>query len=257
MSGHSRWAGIKHKKAAVDAKRGKVFTKLIREITIAARSGGGLPENNPRLRKAMEDAREANMPQDNIKKAIQRGTGELPGVAYEEIRYEGYGPGGIAILVEVVTDNKNRTAPEIRKIFAEHGGNIAEAGAVAWMFSPKGVLSVAKTKISEDDLLSLALDAGAEDVKSEDEEFFEIFTAPNDFEKVKTALEARQLPVLNAEISQFSQTTISLKGSEATEALALVQELEEHDDVKSVHANFDISKEILIASAERDAAKGF
>lgn len=245
MSGHSRWAGIKHKKAIVDAKRGKAFTRLIREITVAARDGGGNPENNPRLRKAMDDAREANMPSDNIKKAIQRGTGELPGVNYEEVRYEGYGPGGVAILVDVVTDNKNRTAPEIRKIFSEHGGNVGEAGAVGWMFSPKGYITVDKKSADEDALLSLALDAGAEDMKTDDEEFFEIFTAPPDFEKVKSALESKKIPVAHAELTLICQTTIPLKGSQAESVLALVQELEDHDDVKAVHANFDIPKEIL------------
>ena len=245
MSGHSRWAGIKHKKAIVDSKRGKVFTRLIREISVAAREGGGSPENNARLRKAMEDAREANMPQDNVKKAIQRGTGEIEGIMYEEIRYEGYGPGGVAILVETVSDNKNRTAPEIRKIFSEHGGNIAEAGAVGWMFAPKGYLTVSKNKTQEDALLTLVLEAGAEDMQTDDEEFYEIFTAPNELEKVKNALKAKNVPISQAELIQHSQTTIPLQGAQAESVLALVQELEEHDDVKTVHANFDIPKEIL------------
>lgn len=245
MSGHSKWAGIKHKKAIIDSKRGKVFTRLIREVTVAARDGGGNPENNPRLRKAMEDAREANMPLDNIKKAIQRGTGELPGVAYEEIRYEGYGPGGVAILVEVVTDNKNRTAPEIRKIFSEHGGNIAEAGAVGWMFSTKGYIGIEKNKVSEESLLNLALESGAEDMKSTDEDYFEIFTSPPDFEKVRSALQSNHIPIAQAEVTQISQTTIPLQGAKAEQVVALVKELEDHDDVKSVYSNFDVPKEIL------------
>lgn len=245
MSGHSRWAGIKHKKAIIDAKRGKVFTRLAREITIAAREGGGVPENNPRLRKAMEDAREVNMPQENVKKAVQRGTGEIPGLIIEETRYEGYGPGGVAVLVEVTTDSKNRTTSEIRKIFSEHGGNIAEAGAVGWMFTPKGYITVPKDKASEDALLSLALDAGAEDIKTDDDEFFEIFTSITDLEKVKSALQSQSIPINSAEMIQFSQTTIPVKGKEAEDVLALVQELEDHDDVKTVHSNFDIPKEVL------------
>lgn len=245
MSGHSRWAGIKHKKALIDSKRGKAFTKLIREITVAAREGGGKIENNPRLRKAVDDARQVNMPQDNIERAIQRGTGELPGVSYEEIRYEGYGPGGAAILVEVVTDSKNRTASEIRKVFSDHGGNIAEAGSVSWIFSSKGILIVEKNKTDEESLLALALDSGAEDMKSDDEHLFEILTDPKDFEKVKQSLQTQNIPILQAEILPFPQTTIPLKGEDAEKTLELVQELEEHDDVKDVYSNFDIPKETL------------
>lgn len=250
MSGHSRWAGIKHKKAAVDAKRGKVFTKLIREITVAAKEGGSNLDGNPRLRKAIEDARAANMPQENIKKAIQRGTGELPGVTYEEIRYEGYGPGGAAILVEVTTDNKNRTASEIRKIFSEHSGNIAEAGAVAWQFSPKGYIAVNKKKVQEDVLLTLALEAGAEDMKTDDDELFEIFTSPEEFEKVKNALQSQNIPLESSEVRLLSQTTVALQGNDAQEVLALMDALEEHDDVKAVHSNFDIPKEIFEKTAK-------
>src|SRR6185295_15910486 len=178
MSGHSRWAGIKHKKGLADAKRGKLFTKIIREITIAARMGGGAPESNPRLRKAMEDAREANMPADNMKKAIQRGTGEIEGVNYEELMYEGYGPSGVAVMVEITTDNKNRTAGEIRRIFSQSGGNLGETGSVGWVFSSKGLLSVEKAKATEDQLMSLVLDAGAEDMSAEDPEIYEITTQP-------------------------------------------------------------------------------
>jgi YebC/PmpR family DNA-binding regulatory protein len=245
MSGHSRWAGIKHKKAIVDSKRGKVFTKLGKEISIAARQGGGNPENNARLRKAIEDAREANMPQDNIKRAVQRGTGEIPGIVIEEVRYEGYGPGGVAVMVEVTTDNKNRTAPEIRKIFSDHNGNLAEIGAVGWIFSVKGVLAVEKSKTDEETLLNLVLEAGAEDMKTSDEDVYEIITAPADFEKVKTALTSKQIPLASAEVTQVPQTLVPLKGADAESMLALMQELEDHEDVKTVHANFDVPKEIL------------
>ncbi|MBI2118021.1 MAG: YebC/PmpR family DNA-binding transcriptional regulator [Elusimicrobia bacterium] len=246
MSGHSRWAGIKHKKAIIDSKRGKIFTRIGREISVAAKEGGGNPENNARLRKAMDDAREVNMPQENIKRAIQRGTGEIPGVSFEEVRYEGYGPQGVAILVEATTDNKNRTTAEIRKIFSEHGGNIAEAGAVAWMFSLKGYIAVEKKVVSEESLLSLALDSGAEDMKSSDEDYYEIFTMPQDFQKVKDALESKKISVTNQELTQISQTSITVSGEEAQKLLSLIQELEEHEDVKSVFSNFDIPKEILL-----------
>ena len=245
MSGHSRWAGIKHKKAVVDSKRGKVFTKLGREISVAARQGGGNPDHNPRLRQAIEAAREANMPQENVKKAIQRGTGEIPGVIYEEIRYEGYGPKGIAVLVEVSTDNKNRTGSEIRKIFSEHSGSMAEAGAVSWMFELKGYIAVDKGRIDEESLMSLALEAGAEDLKSPDEDSYEIFTSPADFEKVRAALAEKKIPVSFAEVTQISKTIIPVTGEDANKVLALTRELEDHEDVKSVYCNFDIPKEIL------------
>lgn len=246
MSGHSRWAGIKHKKAIIDSKRGKIFTRIGREISVAAKEGGGNPENNAQLRKAMEDAREVNMPQENIKRAVQRGTGELPGVSFEEVRYEGYGPQGVAILVEATTDNKNRTTAEIRKIFSEHGGNIAEAGAVGWMFSLKGYIAVEKKAVSEESLLSLALDSGAEDMKSNDEDYYEIFTTPADFQKVKNALESKKIPMTNQELTQISQTSIAVSGDAAQKLLSLIQELEDHEDVKSVFSNFDIPKEILL-----------
>lgn len=245
MSGHSRWAGIKHKKAVVDAKRGKVFTRLGREITVAAREGGGNPDNNARLRKAIDDAREANMPQENVKRAVQRGTGEIPGVNFEEIRYEGFGPGGAAVLVDVTTDNKNRTAPEIRKIFTDHGGSLGEQGAVGWMFSLKGLITVEKNKVDEESLLSLALESGAEDMKSVDEEVFEVTTSPADFEKVRAALAAKNISVADAQVTQVAQTSIPLSGAAAESVLALVQELEEHEDVKAVYSNFDVPKELL------------
>jgi YebC/PmpR family DNA-binding regulatory protein len=246
MSGHSRWAGIKHKKAAIDSKKGKVFTKIAREITVATREGGGgNPEHNPRLRKAILDSREANMPSDNVKKAIQRGTGEIPGVIYEELRYEGYGPGGVAILVDCVTDNKNRTGPEIRMIFDDHGGRVAEAGAVGWMFHAKGYIAVEKNKVNEDVLLSMALDAGADDMKTDDDEVFEIFTAPADFEKVKTALEGHKVPMVSAELSLLCQTDVTVQGPDAEKVFKLINDLEDNEDVKTVHSNADFPKEVL------------
>lgn len=242
MSGHSKWAGIKHKKAIIDAKRGKVFTKIIREMVVAAREGGGNPENNARLRKAMESARESNMPQDNIKKAVQRGTGEIPGAMYEEVVYEGYGPAGVAVLVEGTTDNKNRTASEIRKMFSSHGGNLGENGCVSWMFSQKGYIAVDKSKYDEEKLMTLALDLGADDFRSEDEDVYEIFTKPSDYERVKKALEEKGVPISTSELSFQPQTYIKLTGKDAEQMLGLMNGLEEHDDVKNVYANFDISK---------------
>jgi YebC/PmpR family DNA-binding regulatory protein len=245
MSGHSRWAGIKHKKGLADAKRGKLFTKIIREISIAARIGGGNPEANPRLRKAMDDAREANMPSDNIKKAIQRGTGEIPGVSYEELVYEGYGPSGVALMVEVTTDNKNRTAGEIRRIFSQHGGNLGEMGSVNWMFSPKGLITVEKSKAQEEPLMDLVLNAGAEDLKSDDPDVFEITSLPADFEKVKKALESEKIPLASAEVTMLPQSYVKLTGPAAAQMLALMNALEDHDDVKNIYANFDIPKELI------------
>ncbi len=250
MSGHSRWAGIKHKKGIADAKRGKLFTKIIREITIAARIGGGSPESNPRLRKAMDDARNANMPSDNIKKAVQRGTGELPGVNYEELTYEGYGPNGVAVMVEATTDNKNRTVGEVRRIFSLNGGNLGESGTVAWVFDSKGLITVEKSKTSEDQLMTVALDAGAEDIKSEDPDVFEIITPPTDFEKVKKALEGAQVPLASGDVTLVPKSYIKLVGADAERMLALMNALEDHDDVKNVYANFDIPKEILEASSQ-------
>lgn len=245
MSGHSKWAGIKHKKGVLDAKRGKVFTKLIREITIAARLGGGAPEGNPRLRKAIEAARAANMPADNVKRAVQRGIGELPGAMYEEMTYEGYGPGGVAVMVEVTTDNKNRTASEIRRVFSQHGGNLGEGGCVSWMFSSKGYLTVPKGSMTEDKLMGVALDAGAEDLKSDDDEVFEITVTPGDLEKVKSALEAKGMTVAQAEVTMLPKSWVKLTGHDAEQTLALMDALEDHDDVKTVHANFDIPKAVM------------
>ncbi|MDD3065183.1 MAG: YebC/PmpR family DNA-binding transcriptional regulator [Endomicrobiaceae bacterium] len=242
MSGHNKWASIKHKKAATDSKRGKVFTKIIREIVVSAKESGGNPENNARLRKAISDAREANMPQDNIKKAIQRGTGEIPGVMYEEITYEGYGPAGVALIVETTTDNKNRTSAEMRKIFSKHSGNLGESGCVGWMFSRKGYISVDKSSSDEDTIMTLALENGAEDFSVEDE-IYEIYTKPEQTEAVKNALTAKNIPISNSEVSMIPQTYVKLTGEDAEHMIKLMDELEEYDDVKNVFANFDISKE--------------
>jgi YebC/PmpR family DNA-binding regulatory protein len=246
MSGHSKWAGIKHKKAKVDAQRGRLFTKVIREITVAARAGGGDPSGNPRLRLAIEKAKSVNMPQDNIQRAIQKGTGELPGVSYDEYLYEGYGPGGVAVLVEAMTDNKNRTTPEIRKIFAKHGGNLGESGCVAWMFGKKGLIQVEASKTDEDRLFGVALEAGAEDVRRSDN-VFEIITAPKDLERVKAILAKERIEITTGEVTMVPQSTVRLEGKQAQQVLNLTEELEEHDDVQNVHANFDIPEEIMAA----------
>ena len=246
MSGHSKWAGIKHKKAKVDAQRGRVFTKVIREITIAARVGGGDPVGNPRLRLAIEKAKGVNMPQDNIQRAIQKGTGELPGVSYEEYLYEGYGPGGVAVLLEVLTDNKNRTAAEIRKAFAKHGGNLGEAGCVAWMFQKKGLIQVEAAGTDEDRLLGAALEAGAQDVRRSDT-LFEVITAPKDLERVKESLTKENIEIALGEVTMLPQTTVKLEGKQARQMLQLMEELEDHDDVQNAYANFDIPEEIMAA----------
>lgn len=245
MSGHSKWATTKHKKAALDAKRGKIFTKIIREITVAAKMGGGDPEGNPRLRTAILKAKENNMPADNIKKAVQKGTGELPGVSYEEITYEGYGPGGVALIIQIMTDNKNRTVSEIRHLLSKSGGNMGESGSVAWMFHKKGYLSIEKQKADEEKLMSVALDAGAEDIRSDDPTLFEVITAPADFEKVKKAMADAGLTPSYAEITFLPQTYIRLEGKEAEQMLRLMEALEDHDDVQNVYANFDIPDEVM------------
>ncbi|MFH1704242.1 MAG: YebC/PmpR family DNA-binding transcriptional regulator [Nitrospirota bacterium] len=246
MSGHSKWAQIKHKKAVVDAKRGKIFSKIAKEITVAARLGGGDPDGNPRLRTVLENAREVNMPGENIKRAIMKGTGELPGVSYEESIYEGYGPGGTAILLEVLTDNKNRTVPEIRHIMTKNGGNLGEAGCVAWMFEKKGYILVEKTKNDEDSLMSAALEAGAEDMKNDPgEDSYEIITAPEDVNKVKAALEAGGIPVSLAEITMLPKSYVALDGKSAEQIIRLVDALEDHEDIQNVYTNFDIPDEVM------------
>ncbi len=243
MGGHSHWATIKRHKSAQDAKRGKIFTRIIRELTIAARSGGD-PDGNPRLRLAIAKAKEANMPGDTMKKAIQRGTGELPGVTYEEFALEGYGPGGTALLLEITSDNRNRTVAEIRSLLTKNGGNMAEAGAVSWQFHKKGVLVVDKGKVEEDALLTLALDAGAEDVKVT-EKAFEIQTSPQDLEAVKKALSDAKIECTLAELNFIPQNTIALEEKAAEQMLKLMEILDEHDDVQKVYANFDISDEVM------------
>jgi YebC/PmpR family DNA-binding regulatory protein len=242
MSGHNKWASIKHKKAATDAKKGKVFTKIIREIVVAAKESGGQIENNARLRKAIDDAKVANMPQDNIKKAIQRGTGEIPGVVYEELNYEGYGPAGAALIVEATTDNKNRTASEIRKIFSSHSGNLGETGCVGWMFERKGYITIDKSSGDEETLMNLVLEIGADDFISEaDSDIYEIVSSPADLEKIKKALKDKSININSGEISMLPQTYVKLTGDDAAKMLKLMDALEEHDDVKTVYANFDIS----------------
>ena len=248
MSGHSKWATIKHKKAAVDARRGKVFTKLIRELTSAARMGGGDADSNPRLRTAVAAAKTANMPSDTIQRAIKKGTGELPGEVYEEITYEGYGAGGVAILVDVLTDNKNRTVAEIRHLFAKHGGNLGETGCVAWMFARKGLITLNTNQIDEDTLLELVLEAGGDDIKTE-ADVYEIVTAPEAFEDVRSALEQKALTLDVAEVTMMPQNTVPVEGKQAEQVLRLMEALDDQDDVRKAHANFDISDEVMAALA--------
>jgi len=246
MSGHSKWSSIKHKKGAADAKRGKIFTKLIKEITVAARLGGGDPDGNPRLRTAIQAGKAENMPKDNIERAIKKGTGELEGISYEEINYEGYGPGGVALLIDCLTDNKNRTVADIKHIFDRHGGNLGEPGCVAWMFESKGMIVCEKDKVDEEILLDMALETGAEDVKEEETEF-EVLIAPTDFEAVKKAFDDAELAYTVAEISMVPQNTIKLEGKKAEQMLNLMEALEDSDDVNNVYANFDIPDEVMEA----------
>ncbi len=241
MSGHSKWATIKHKKGAADAKRGRLFTKLIKEIAQAARLGGGDAAANPRLRKAVDDAKAVNMPADNIKRAIQRGTGELPGAAYEEITYEGYGPGGTAILIETLTDNKNRTLPEIRTIFSKHGGNLGESGSVKFLFQKVGYIAIEKEKATEDAIMEAAIEAGADDVATTDQ-YHEIKTSPESFLVVKGRLEEKGLPLAVAEISMIPTTEVSLDSRKADQMVKLMEAIEDHDDVQHVWANFDFEE---------------
>ncbi len=243
MSGHSKWSQIKRKKEKTDAHRGRIFTRLIREITIAARDGGN-PETNARLRSAIEAAKAQNMPQNNIKKAIMRGTGELEGVHYEEISYEGYGPGGIAIIIETLTDNRNRTTSEIRHAFSRHSGNLGESGSVSWMFEEKGIIYIEKSKVDEETILSIALDAGADDVSVEDN-CYQIITSHQDFEGVKSSLKREGIEYNSADLTKHPQTTVKVKKGDVKTVLKLMDELEEHDDVQHVHSNFDIPDEFL------------
>ena len=245
MSGHSKWSTIKRKKGAIDAKRGKIFTRLIKEITVAARMGGGDPDANPRLRSAIASAKTENMPKDNIDRAIKKGTGELEGAVYEEITYEGYGPGGVAVLVDCMTDNKNRTVADIRHYFSKSGGNLGESGCVAWMFDKKGTILVDKETIDEEELLEKALEAGAEDVVEEDN-IFQVVTAPDDFESVREALEDGGVKFIEASVSMVPKNTVDITEEKpARQILKLLESLEEHDDVQNVYANFDIPDDIM------------
>lgn len=248
MSGHNKWSTIKHKKAAQDAKRGKVFTKIIRELTIAARMGGGDPDGNPRLRSAIAAAKSANMPADNVKRAIQKGTGELPGVDYEEVVYEGYGPGGVAVLIEVLTDNRNRTTPEIRHVFSKYGGNMGEPNSVAWSFDKKGQILVDGDQASEERLMEVALEAGADDLRSQGDAF-EVVTAPESFENVRDAVEKAGIHAKFAGVVMEPQNTVRLDGKKAQQCLKLLEMLEDQDDVQHVYANLDFDEAELEAQA--------
>jgi YebC/PmpR family DNA-binding regulatory protein len=247
MSGHSKWHTIKHKKGAADAKRGKIFTRIIKELTVAARSGGGDIDSNPRLRTIVAEAKSVNMPADNIKRAIQRGTGELPGVSYEEINYEGYGPGGAAVIVETLTDNKNRTVGEIRHVLSKHGGNLAAENSVAWMFDKKGYIVVEKSKADEDALMAAAIDAGADDMR-DDGEAWEIVSAPDAFQKVLDAVKALNIEPAAAEIAFLPQNYVKLEGKPAQQMIKLMEALEEHEDSKKVWSNADIEEKEIEAS---------
>jgi len=250
VSGHSKWSTIKRKKGATDAKRGRIFTRLIKEITVAARMGGGDPEGNPRLRSAIGTAKSENMPKDNIERAIKKGTGDLEGAVYEEITYEGYGPGGVAVMVECMTDNKNRSVADIRHAFSKSGGNLGESGCVAWMFDKKGSILIDKSAIDEEELMDKALESGAEDVL-EEENVFQVITTPDDFEAVREALQTDGLEFIEAEVSLIPQNTVDITEEKpAKQLLRLLESLEDHDDVQSVSANFDIPDEIMDALAE-------
>jgi len=244
MSGHSKWSSIKHKKAVKDSRRGKLFSKLIKEITVAARLGGGDLNANPRLRTAVTTARENSMPNDNIDRAIKKGTGELEGAHYEEVSYEGYGPGGAAIMASALTDNRNRTVSELRRIFEKHGGNMGAAGCVAWMFHKRGVLTVEKSKADEDRILEVALEAGADDV-SDAGEHWEIVTAPEHFEPVRTALRAAKIEPASGEVTMVPENTVTLTGKDAEHTLKLLEAIEDHDDIQNVASNVDIPQEEL------------
>ncbi len=251
MSGHSKWSSIKHKKAATDAKRGKIFTKLIKEISMAARAGGGDPDKNARLRKAMNDARTQNMPADNVKRAIMKGTGQLEGQQYEETTYEGYGPGGVAIFLQAVTDNKNRTVSELRHVFQKHGGHMGELGCVSWMFKRMGYIDVDKVNATEDSLMELALSAGAEDLRDEGSNF-EVVTSPDKYEAVVEAIKKANIEIMDSNVGYLPQNYIKLEGKDAQQMLRLIEEFEDHDDVQSVSSNFDISDEEIAKFSESD-----
>ena len=246
MAGHSKWANIKHRKAAVDAKRGKMFTKIIRELTVAAKEGGPEADSNPRLRTAISAAKGQNMPNDTIERAIKRGSGDMDGVVYQEVFYEGYGPGGSAVYVQALTDNKNRTVAAVRSLFNKNGGNLGETGCVAWMFEMKGRITFSGKSVTEDQLFDIAIDAGAEDVSSEDEDLV-VITDTEDFENVKSVLQDAGLKYVSAEITMVPQSNVKIDGKEAERMIRLMEALEDNDDVQNVYANFDISEELLEA----------
>jgi YebC/PmpR family DNA-binding regulatory protein len=248
MSGHSKWASIKHKKGALDAKRGKLFTKIIREMTIAARLGGGDPDSNPRLRTAVDKAKASNMPADNIKRAIQKGTGELEGTQYEDLILEGYGPGGVAILVEGTTDNRNRSVSEIRHIFSKHGGNLGGAGSVSYLFKPRGYVAIAAAKISEEKLMEIVLEAGADDIQSSDE-LHEVYTPQGSYDAVVKALKAAAIEPEESQIGKYADNSVNLEGSKAQQMLKMIEALEDNDDVQNVWANFEMSDKEMEAAA--------
>ena len=245
MSGHSKWSTIKHKKGAADAKRGKVFTRIIKEMTIAARLGGGDPEGNPRLRAAVAEAKANNMPKDNIERAIKRGTGELEGATYEEVTYEGYGPGGVAIIVEALTDNGNRTTPEIRHTFEKNGGNLGTPGSVKFQFERKGYFAVEKSAADEDKLMEIALEAGADDLQSDDPDAFEVYTSPESFEAVRQALENSKIPTVEAKLGMIPANYVTLDENKSRQVMKLLEALDDHDDVQNVWSNFDIPAEMM------------
>ena len=244
MSGHSKWASIKHRKAKVDAQKGRLFSRLNREIMVAAKLGGGDPNSNARLRQAIQVAREASMPMDNVERAIKKGTGALPGTVYEEYACEGYGPGGVAVLVDIMTDNKNRTTSEIRKIFSQRGGNLGQAGCVAWLFEKKGLILVEKSKVPEDKLMEIVIENGGEDLKAGDD-LYEIITSVANFSKLKEVLSSMNIPATVAKLTMLPKNTVRVEGKEAESLLGLMDALETHDDVQNTYANFDIPDEIL------------
>jgi YebC/PmpR family DNA-binding regulatory protein len=245
MSGHSKWSTIKHKKGAADAKRGKIFTRILKEMTVAARMGGGDPIGNPRLRAAIAEAKANNMPKDNIERAIKRGTGEIEGVTYEELTYEGYGPGGVALMVETMTDNTNRTTPEIRHIFEKNGGNLGTPGSVRFQFERKGYFTIEKSAVSEDKLMEVALEAGADDLETDDPETFEVYAAPENFEQVRQALEKNDIATVEAKLGQVPQNYVKIEDAKAKSMMRLMEMLDDHDDVQNVWTNADIPEEMM------------
>lgn len=247
MAGHSKWANIKHKKSAEDAKRGRIFTRLVKEIIVAARMGGGDPDANPRLRTVIQTAKQNNLPKENLERAIKKGTGELEGVNYDEVTYEGYGPGGAAVYVESLTDKKNRTVADVRHLFSKYGGNLGENGCVSWMFDKKGWIPVKKADVEEDVLMETAIDAGAEDIRDEDDDVFEVVTPPEAYEDVCNALTGAGIPFGDAEVTMLPQATVSLTGTDAEKMYKLMNALDDHDDVQKVHTNADIPDEVIEA----------